>query len=192
MATWLPVRAFNRSQGIRIGKQKITSVDSTGNLTAHTYINLDDVTSRKEFAYHSSIGALYISAPEVDVAAGKAVGHGGRVTITTLNGGSTATAAVIYVTNTAVLDVSAAPVYAVDTSVNVAKPSGTWTTGYFVDVIAQVNTSTGVISSVTGTAVNTGTQVTPSADSGNLAIAKFTLTYGGTNHTASIVSTLKY
>jgi hypothetical protein len=191
MATWLPVRAFNRSQGIRIGKQKITSVDSTGNLSGHIYIDLDDKTSRKELAYHTSIGGLYVSGTEFDIAAGTVIGHGGRVTVTSTNGGSTATAAVVFVTNTAVLTTSA-PVYSVDTSVNVVKPaSGTWSGSNVCDVLIQINTTTGVVSSKTSAAAASGSQVTPTADSGNIALAKFTLTYDATNHTYSTVTSLK-
>jgi len=193
MATWLPVRAFNRTQEIRIGKQKVTSVDSVGALANHVYIDLEDKVSRKELAYHTSIGGVYAAGTEIEVVAGTAVGHGARVTVTTLNGGSTDPAAVIYVTNTAVLGVSGVtPVYTVDGSYNVTKPSGTWTTGYYADILVQIHSTTGVVSTKTGTAVNTGTQVTPSVDASNLAVAKFTLTYGASNHTASAVTNLKY
>jgi len=192
MSTWLPVRAFNRSQGIRIGKQKVVSVDSSGTLSGHIYIDLDDKVSRKELAYHTSIGGVYVSGTEFDIVAGTVIGHGGRVTVTSTNGGSAATAAVIYVTNTAILTTSA-PVYSVDGSYNVAKPAtGTWSGTNVCDVLVQITTATtGVVSTKTSAAAASGSQTTPTADSGNIALAKFTLTYDATNHTASTVTSLK-
>ena len=69
MATYLPVRAFNRSQAVRIGGQKVRSVikagdaDATssnvGSLAPVTYIDLENTTARKELGYHSAIGAVY-------------------------------------------------------------------------------------------------------------------------------------
>lgn len=59
MATYLPVRAFNRSQAVRIGGQKVTA-------TANAYVDVDDTTARKELAYHSSIGAVYPTGPLTD------------------------------------------------------------------------------------------------------------------------------
>jgi hypothetical protein len=49
---YLPVRAFNRSQAVRIGKQVVRS-------NANVYVDLNDPVSAKELAYHSSIGAVY-------------------------------------------------------------------------------------------------------------------------------------
>jgi hypothetical protein len=59
MATYLPVRAFNRSQNVRIGKQKVSA-------TVNTYIDVDDAVSRKELGYHSAIGAVYHTGPLTD------------------------------------------------------------------------------------------------------------------------------
>jgi hypothetical protein len=49
---YLPVRAFNRSQNVRIGKQVVRS-------NSNVYVDLNDPVSAKELAYHSSIGAIY-------------------------------------------------------------------------------------------------------------------------------------
>lgn len=59
MAQYLGVRAFNRSQAVRIGQQTVRSVTSTGALAPITYIDLEDKVARKELAYHSAIGAVY-------------------------------------------------------------------------------------------------------------------------------------
>ena len=59
MATYLPIRAFNRSQAVRIGGQSVSA-------TANTYIDVDDAASRKELAYHSAVGAVYPTGPLTD------------------------------------------------------------------------------------------------------------------------------
>lgn len=60
MSQYIGVRAFNRSQGVRIGGQAIRStVKSTGALAPITYIDLEDKAARKQLAYHSAIGAVY-------------------------------------------------------------------------------------------------------------------------------------
>lgn len=52
MGEYLPVRAFNRSQNVRINKKKITA-------TITTFVNLENAAQRKEFSYHSAIGSVY-------------------------------------------------------------------------------------------------------------------------------------
>lgn len=61
MAVYLPVRAFNRSQGVRINGQRVSS-------TTTTYIDVDPTTTagkagRKQLSYHSAIGAVYPVGP---------------------------------------------------------------------------------------------------------------------------------
>lgn len=63
MATYLPIRAFNRSQAVRIGQQMVKSITSTGALAPVTYIDLEDKVARKELGYHSAIGAVYTCGP---------------------------------------------------------------------------------------------------------------------------------
>jgi hypothetical protein len=58
MAEYLPIRAFNRSQNVRINKAKISP-------TATTLIDISNAAVRKEFAYHSAIGAVYTVGPVV-------------------------------------------------------------------------------------------------------------------------------
>lgn len=73
MSQYIGVRAFNRSQAVRIGGQKVRSVisrsdsDATssnvGSLAPITYIDLENTTARKELAYHAAIGAVYTCTP---------------------------------------------------------------------------------------------------------------------------------
>jgi hypothetical protein len=56
MALYLPIRALNRSQNVRIGGQKITS-------TATAWVDLSDAKTKKEFGHHSAIGAVYPVGP---------------------------------------------------------------------------------------------------------------------------------
>jgi len=53
MAEYLPIRAYNRSQNVRIGGQKILP-------TATSYVDVSDPANRKEFSYHSAVGAVYV------------------------------------------------------------------------------------------------------------------------------------
>jgi hypothetical protein len=53
-ADYLPVRAFNRSQAVRIGKQTVRTNNNT-------YVDLNDPVSAKELSYHSAIGAVYVT-----------------------------------------------------------------------------------------------------------------------------------
>lgn len=56
MSEFLPVRAFNRSQNVRIESKKIKS-------TSTTYIDISKTATHKEFSYHSAIGAVYVRGP---------------------------------------------------------------------------------------------------------------------------------
>jgi len=56
MAPFLPIRAYNRSQNVRIGGSKIAA-------TSTTNVDLGDVQTRREFAHHSAIGAVYPVGP---------------------------------------------------------------------------------------------------------------------------------
>lgn len=53
MAEYIGIRAFNRSANVRINKTKILP-------TATTFIDISDPVQRKEFAYHGSIGQIYV------------------------------------------------------------------------------------------------------------------------------------
>lgn len=53
MAEYIGIRAFNRSSAVRINKTKILS-------TATTFIDVSDAVQKKEFAYHSTLGQVYV------------------------------------------------------------------------------------------------------------------------------------
>ena len=53
MAEYLPIRAFNRSQNVRIGGQKISA-------TTTSYVDVSVADVRKELGYHSAVGAVYV------------------------------------------------------------------------------------------------------------------------------------
>lgn len=53
MGQFLPIRAFNRSQQVRIGGQKVSP-------TATSYVDVTDSVQRKELGYHSAVGAVYV------------------------------------------------------------------------------------------------------------------------------------
>jgi len=71
---YLPLRAFNRSQAVRIGGQKV-------NTGADAQIPLDTASSYKEFSYHSAIGAVYTSGSITSYPGDYAVHSGGVVTL---------------------------------------------------------------------------------------------------------------
>lgn len=52
MSTMLPIRAFNRSQQVRVGGKKL-------NATAATLLNLDSSRVRRDLGNHSAYGALF-------------------------------------------------------------------------------------------------------------------------------------
>jgi hypothetical protein len=56
MAPFLPIRAYNRSQNVRIGGSKV-------GVTTTTNVDLGDTQTRREFAHHSAIGAVYPVGP---------------------------------------------------------------------------------------------------------------------------------
>lgn len=178
MATWLPLRAFNRSQNVRIEGKKIVP-------TASKYVDLDDTTGRKEFGYHSAIGSVYAVGSAVNVPSGTVVAPGGIVTVGTITGN---TSVQTYVSETAILTSTTAvdaPAVTLTTAI-----SGL-TSGKSIVVFAEVNNTTGVISAKTGTAATTGSETAPSATAGCTALGKYTLTYGASVATAGSVTDLR-
>lgn len=56
MAEYLPIRAYERGQKVRINKQIVRR-------TVTSYVNLEDKTQLREFGQHSAIGAVYPVGP---------------------------------------------------------------------------------------------------------------------------------
>lgn len=73
MAEYLPIRAINRSQNVRINKQRITS-------TATAYIDLSNATAKREYQHHSAIGAVFIVGPITANNETYGIVNGGKVT----------------------------------------------------------------------------------------------------------------
>jgi hypothetical protein len=66
---YIPNRAYNRSQAVRIGGKKVGP-------TGDAFINVEDPAARKEFSYHSAIGAIYATG-EPTLSTGDYVIHTG-------------------------------------------------------------------------------------------------------------------
>lgn len=155
MAQYLPIRAFNRSQQVRIGKQKVLP-------TATTFIDIDDPVQRKEFGHHGSIGAVYVVGPlsasnsDVVVDSGAFTDEGAAnndLVVRTYAGTirNRQTGATVAVAQT-------------DTTLDAADG-----TNPRIDVI-QVKASDGTVSKKTGTAA--ASPVAPTPDAGNYALAR--------------------
>ena len=155
MAVYLPIRALNRSQRVRIGNATVTP-------TTTTYVDISDGNARRELANHSSIGAVFAVGP-LTATNSDAVVHSG--TTVTANGSpdqavdvaagelrirSTGT----YVTVAAVADLAATAAHA-----SLAR----------IDIV-QVHTGTGVATYKEGTA--SATPAAPSPDASNIVIAR--------------------
>jgi hypothetical protein len=167
MATWLPLRSFNRSQNVRIDAKKIVP-------TTSKYIDIADATTRKEFGYHSAIGSVYATDAAVNVTSGTVIAHGGVITTGTATGNSSVTSTVSetsVLTSTTAVD---APGVSLTTTLTGL------TSGKSIVVFVEVDNTTGVISAKTGTAATTGSETAPTVTSGATALGKFTVAYGNT------------
>jgi hypothetical protein len=74
-ADYLPVRAFNRSQNVRIGKQVVKT-------NSNVYVDLNDPVSTKELSYHSAIGAVYTTGSITSTQGDLQINTGTKVTAT--------------------------------------------------------------------------------------------------------------
>lgn len=185
MATYLPIRAFNRSQNVRIDGQKILP-------TANAYVNIDDAKARKELAYHSAIGAVYPTGMLTDINVPTVVQAGGNVTLGSITGEGASS----FVTAT----VTAVDLHNRDTGAHVttqasqtqaiilnASGSGVnLTNGQSANVIVYVDSTTGTVGFVAGAAATTGSQVDPTVPTGKVALARCTFTYATTNATGTV------
>lgn len=206
MATWLPIRKYNRTQSVRIGtgaqaqrvRATIRSEDSDATSTSRgwlappTYINIEDAAIRKQFSYHSAIGAVYVTGSEVHIDSGTVVSPGGRVDVTALALGNDATSiATISVSPLAVLSPSALPVYSSNTNpatINVPVPASGWTGTNVTTVLVQFNTTTGAVSVKVANGAASA-PAAPSVDSNNVSLATFPVSRVGTT-SANTVGTI--
>lgn len=154
MALYLPIRAFNRSQQVRIGRQKISP-------TATSYIDVSDAAVRKEFSYHSAIGSVFAVGPLTDNNSDVIV-HWGAAT----DEGADNSDLIVH-TGAGELYVRSTGTY-VDVAATDSTLSAAHGTLVRIDII-QVNTTTGVVTKKNGTAAASPVAATP--DAGNIAIA---------------------
>ena len=160
---YLPVRAFNRSQAVRIGGVKVTANNDA-------YINIENSAARKELAYHSAIGAVYVTGSATQYTVDNIVHNGGVVTI------SGATAAVPNIASGDILNrVTGAytpfnhstagtltlPTGASQTTLATAQFPASGTANYSINYILVAHKYTGVLSVLSGAVASyTGTQTT--------------------------------
>jgi hypothetical protein len=164
MALYLPVRAFNRSQQVRIGGQKITS-------TATSFIDLSVAATKKEYSYHSAIGAVYPVGGLTSNNSDTVVDYGATV-----------------VAGTAANSVRVADTLNTAKTTGVAgelrvRSTGVWIAIPVTDSIALTANATGstrvdlvVVDNATGVGtIVVGTTVAPATPAGKTAIATFTV-----------------
>jgi hypothetical protein len=161
---YAPVRAFNRSQNVRIGGNRVTPSNDV-------YVAVDNQVARKELGYHSAIGSVYNSGPVTLSNADYVVHYGGVVTaaatgatVPTISGGellNRLTGTYVIFSNTAVKlfqNTSASQTALIASDFPVATSGN-------VDHLLVVNKFTGILSVIAGTSGVAGTQVTPTLTS---------------------------
>ncbi len=174
MAQYLPVRAFNRSQQVRIGKQRVTP-------TATTFVDISDALQRKELAYHSAIGAVIpvgpLSASNADVVVNSGAytdeGAANNDLIVRTYAGTLRnrqTGATVSVTQT-------------DTTLSAADA-----TNPRIDLI-QVDATTGAVTKKTGTAA--ASPVAPTPDAGTIVVAQVSVPANDTAITTNQITDVR-
>lgn len=172
MAVYLPIRALSRSQGVRIGNQRITT-DTTA------YVDISDGKTRRELQNHSALGSVIVVGPlsssnsDVVVDSGYVVSEG--TTNTNLTVGVTAGELRNRATG-----VSVAYAGSADSGATLAAADGT---NPRVDLVVADNTS-GAVSKVDGTAT-AGANLTnktgaPAVPAGKTKLAYTLLAAGAT------------
>jgi len=148
--SYIAVRAFNRSQAVRIGGQKVL----TG---ASSYIDTDDPKVRKELAYHSSIGAVYTTGPVSNSGNGVSVRNntGLKVTLTYSSPNFTAAVAAGEIFNRETSTITTV------TGANATTTGLVAGTGNLRADIVWVDNYDASVGVTAGTAAATGTQVVP-------------------------------
>lgn len=168
VSTFAPVRAFNRSQNVRINGQKIP-------VTSEVYIDLDDQGSRKEFAYHSAIGSVYGAGPITQT-------DSRTVVVTSASPGT------ISYSNTTISAASAitgellnrdldAYVTLSGNAASITCTALSSTTS--VNAIIYADFTTGATAGVAGTPANAGTQLDPVLPPNKVALYRIVVTGNG-------------
>lgn len=155
MAEYLPIRALNRSQSIRIANVRVTTTETA-------YVDISTAQSRKELAYHSSIGAIVVVGALSPTNSLAVVTQGA-----TTNQGSSAADLIVNTEPGTVKNRNngvAVSVLLAETTLATADA-----TNPRLDLI-QVNYTTGAVTKVTGTAA--ATPVLKAPEAGNIALAQ--------------------
>lgn len=168
MATYIGVRAFNRSQNVRIGQQKIS-------VTTTAYIDISDTNVRKDYTYHSALGSIYVVSPLRKSNKPQGVWTGATVT----EGTSSADRSVRVLAGE-LRNESGAFVAVAQQDLTVSDPDPS-----LVRVDAVVVDTAGTASVVTGTAA--ASPVAPSTTSAQTLLATVNCLAGGANEVQRVV-----
>lgn len=160
--TFLPVRAFNRSQKVRIGGRQLSP-------TRNTLINIERKDVQRDWARHSAIGALAVVGSPITTTEDGVV-HGGTPSQTgnyqvTVGAGSW-----VRDNGTAVTFDSAVKSITDDTAL---------TSGQARIDRVSVNSS-GVVAVTAGTAAAAASAAAPAVPANSVTLALVTVTKGGT------------
>lgn len=148
MPPYLPVRALNRSQGLRFGKVGTTKPSAT----TTTYVDLGDGEQRRDLAHHATLGAIFPVGPLTNSNANVVVTTGAGFTAGNALNNSTVAAGELKDRTTALYTAIVANSGVTFTANASGNPR--------IDLVV-VDNVTGVVSVVAGTAA--ATPVAPSA-----------------------------
>jgi hypothetical protein len=174
MAEFLPVRALNRSQGVRINKQRVTN-------TKTTYVDLSNPVAKREFQHHSAIGAVFTVGPITNTSSEFVVQSGAST-----DQGSSASDMVVTTYAGVIKNRETGA------TVNVAQTDTTISTADATNPrndLIQVDETSGAVSKVTGTAA--ASPAVPSAEAGKLAVAVVNVPANDTAITTNQISDLR-
>ena len=188
------VKAFNRSQNVRIGGKKITPNDLV-------FVDIDDPKALKEFGYHSAIGSVYTVDGLSDTTTPVVVHYGGVAStpatmsglqnvVVTVSAGEvlsrdvhayttlTGTGSTTFTANASTVPVA----YTATTSFASALDS-TNTTGY---ILVYADAYTGTISTVKSVVAPAASAVVPALPVNGVPLALITASYAATNGTTVV------
>jgi hypothetical protein len=174
MGEFLPVRALNRSQNVRINKTRVTS-------TKTVYVDLGNATAKRELQHHSALGAVIPVGP-LSFTSNQVVVKYGVFTDQGVNG----TDLVVRTYEGVIVDrETSATVDVVQTDTTLAAADATNPRN---DLI-QVKTADGTVSKVTGTPAVS--PAVPAAETGNIAVAVVNVPANDTAITNNQISDLR-
>lgn len=171
MSEYLPVRALNRSQNVRIG-QGAHAVKLTHDTTS--FVDITDGNVKRDLQRHAAIGAYVVVGPlTASTADVVVVGQGDGVVTPHSSGLSVDTTAGELLNRQTGVRVPIVAASATATPV----PA---TSGQSKIYLIVVDNSTGVVSAVGGTAATTGTEVAPATPAGKTPLAQVDIVHTDT------------